>query len=523
MKKTIGKACLLFLSSVFAAALFLTPSFPRISAAEAQAGRAVITLSAPFSADGMAAEITRSYGSVLQIPEGTAALAGEEIPVATSVEYLGSGGWTEYALAESRRLVVGEVPGLDRNRTAVYKITYAAGKGESRTELVYTVWAGLEMFLTTAEEMTAFVGDTLSPPECRPAYKYKDPGGTTRYIDIAARTETVFYPADGGQSASIDSGALTLGAAGLYEFTFFSPDRIEYDDVTYIAGSVLKTVRLNVYPERSDPISGAEGVYVCGYEIGGTSETGIGMVRSSCLPTVEIEKRGGVYYLYFTMTAAGYMDGLSLTQNGLPVAGITVREWYAGAELFSATAFVLDGSQLKTGFDVRLNVVPMSRIVNFTIKAELEDAYYAKASNSTAAPALLPAITAADFGGAAIKTGSYASVPSFLVDFSGAFSSGYTVILEGAGVSREGVTVADGSFAAEKTGVYTVRYFALIAEGGVPYAVAAERSVTVTAEEPHTEDGWQKPWVIAVSVAVFAAAIGALFFLQAYLKRRTEK
>jgi hypothetical protein len=254
-------------------------------------------------------------------------------------------------------------------------VTYAAGEGAARAESVYTVYAGLEMFMTAAAESTAFVGEAFTLPACRPLYKYKD-GDATRYIDVSAARGIVFYPADGGSvPVTADGETLVPAVAGRYEFVFTSSDTIEENGVTFVNGAVQRRAGVTVYAGRSNPLSGADGLYQCGYTVGGTSETGVGMINSSCKNTVQIEKRGCDYYLYFTVATAQYIGNTGAAQNGRAVPTLTVDEHYEGADLHATAVFALTGKQLGEPLDMQMDIIPMDRTVNFTVTADLANAY----------------------------------------------------------------------------------------------------------------------------------------------------
>ena len=79
----------------------------------------VISLSRPFSDNGMATEMTMDYGDTVDVPEVIATYNGERIEGYVTVEYLGSGGWTETGLPDVRKIVLGNVAGGDHNRTVM--------------------------------------------------------------------------------------------------------------------------------------------------------------------------------------------------------------------------------------------------------------------------------------------------------------------------------------------------------------------------------------------------------------------
>ncbi|MCL2615575.1 MAG: hypothetical protein FWD30_02120 [Dehalococcoidia bacterium] len=502
------------------ATVFVAPSLPcfiarTAFAADDDASRAIIVLSAPFSIDGMATEITRNYGSLILVPDATAKVGNTEVLVSTSVSYLGAAGWVSYDLPASRQMVIGDVPAPDRNRVAMYNVLYSAGEGAQKSELTYTIWVGLEMFLTTSDELTSFVGDTLVLPECRPMYRFRDAGGTTQYIDISATRKISFYPV-GSSVAEIvttSENAITFDKAGVYELTFASPQTIASDGITYVSGNVERVARISVYAKRSDPIGDADGMYRCAYTIGGQSATGLAMAQASCASTVDIEKRNGSYLLYFTLTAAQYMEDLFMEQSGCAVAALVLTENYVGVNLHATTVFVLDGYQLKDELFMRVKIIPMSTVVSFSVKVDLENAYFTGASNVSAQQAL-PLIQADEpVGGAVQSVGSRITIPPAEVSFDGVYALSYSVSYVGTGAKREGISVADRQFTAQKAGDYTVKYFALIVEDGTPYVATLEQSLTIKAA-----GNWKTLAIIVVVLAVAGAAAAVII-----LRKRGKK
>ena len=520
MRKRIGK---LFLCVAIAAA-FITPSLPCFITpiavlADDASDKAIIVLEAPFSTEGMATEITRNYGQEIQVPIANATIGGATLPVSISVKYLGASGWVDYTLPGSRRLVIGDVPGPDRNRTAVYKVTYSAGEGAQKSELVYTIWAGLEMFLTTADELISFVGDTLALPECRPVYRYRDAGGTIQYIDVSATRSITFYPSGstGAVHPDIVGNTITFNESGVYKLTFSSPQTIEEGGVTYVSGSIERTAFINVYAERANPLSGKDGFYRCAYTIGGTSEIGIGMAQASCKSTIDIEKRNGNYYLYFTLTAAQYMDNLIVEQGGCVISGLKVAESYAGVNLHATTVFVLDGHQLSEEFFVQIKIIPMDGIVTITVNADLKNAYYVGATDALI-PSALPIIQVDDdYDGADCAVGTQIAIPSAEVVFDGTYALSYSVHYESVDGTRGVVNINDGQFVAEKAGVYTIKYSALIVENGSPYATIVQHILTVKAESGVF---WRSVGGVLSMIGIGLAVIGITAVTVMFFKRR---
>lgn len=373
---------------LFAAATGFTAVTVSTVYAESSNEKAIITLSTPFSSDGAATELSREYGVIITVPEATAVLGGSAAPVTCTVRYLGAAGWKELTLPSNRRVTLGDVAAPDKNRTAIYTVTYSAGSGDSLTEMKYTVYVGLEMFVTTERETVAFIGEVRDLAECRPVYKYKDGGGQTVYIDVSATREILFYPqnSDVGQSVDIAGSSVTPTEKGRYEITFYSPEKIEKDGDVYVSGSVSVTAKIYVYDGRQNPVNGKNGIYKTDYEIGGTSEIGKGMVASSCLNTIQIEKVGNVYYLYFTVTAGQMMTNFTVTQDGTSFVGRITDEHYEGADLYRTTVFTLNREQLEKAIEVSLYVEPMDRTVTFTIKADLQNAYLLEATGGDELP-----------------------------------------------------------------------------------------------------------------------------------------
>ncbi|MCL2707034.1 MAG: hypothetical protein FWE97_02575, partial [Dehalococcoidia bacterium] len=505
------------------AAAFITPSYPCLITpidilANDASDKAIIVLETPFSTEGMATEITRNYGQEIQVPIANATIGGLTLPVSVSVKYLGANGWVDYNLPGSRRLVIGDVPGSDRNRTAVYKVTYSAGEGMQRSELVYTIWAGLEMFLTTADELISFVGDTFTLPECRPVYRHRDADSTIQYIDISATRRITFYPSGSADAVHYDiiGNTITFYEAGVYKLTFSSPQTIAEGGVTYVSGSAERVAFVNVYAERANPLSGKDGFYRCAYTIGGTSEIGIGMAQASCKSTIDIEKRDGNFYLYFTLTAAQYMDNLIIEQGGCAVAGLKVAESYAGVNLHATTIFVLDGHQLSEAFFVQIKIIPMDGIVAFTVNADLKNVYFTEETDAPP-PSALPIVQVDDVHDSAdYAIGTSIAIPSAEVVFDGTYALSYSAHYESANGNREIVNINDGQFIAEKIGLYAIKYSALIVEDGRPYATIVQHTLTVKAESGVF---WKSAGGILSMIGIGLAVIGIATVAVMFFKR----
>jgi|GEM_PF-3146564 len=479
--------------------------------------KTVIVLSSAFSVDGNATEITRDYGSTITVPQATATVGSTVVPVTTSVRFLGAGGWTDYELSSSRQFEIGNVALPDRNRTAVYKVVYSAGENEQRNELVYTIYAGLQMFLTTEDELTAFVGDTIVLPECRrPFYHYKDADGTTQRIYFDATRQIVFYPAGEETSFPVINSGNTLipDTAGIYEIIFTSPAVIEEEGTTYVTGSIERIAYINVCKERINPLSGNNGIYSCGYSISGTNDIGKGMARASCKNTIEIEKRDENYFLYFTLTAAEYMNNLQFEQYGRDIAGLITAEKYVNSAFYVTSAFVMDKEQLSDEINVKISIIPMDSTVSIIIKADLENAHYLSPS-ITPSPSEIPLIEADEINqGIAANVGTKLSIPQANVIFSGQYALGYTVNLDVNG-KQQPVQSTNGVFTPEETGMYVIKYYALILADNNPYAVTLERSI-------HVDDANNIPLGIILVVGMGVIFSGVIGFVMLRHKKKVQ-
>ncbi|MDR3292499.1 MAG: hypothetical protein LBT20_00155 [Clostridiales bacterium] len=499
----------LLIAAAIALSGFAIPSGTVYAAASAP--KAIIALSAPFSPDGAATEITRNYSDIISIPTATAAVDGESVPVTLSVKYLGKNGWTDYDLPRSGRLVVGDVVGEDAYRTAAYMVVYGAGEGAAYSELVYTVYVGLDMFVTTAREFVAFAGDELTLPECLPMYTYRE-NETLKYIDVAAARKILFRPAGSDAESEISAGGSIIPEAGIYTLVFTSPETIEKSGVIYVSGGTLSvSVEIRVYDERTNPLLGGDGIYETSYTVGGTSEIGVGMIGASCDTKIQIEKRGEIYLLYFTIVTAQYMSGLKAYQAGAEIGGLVTLERYENSNLLCTVVFGLCAAQLKNtiGFDVY--VTPMSKDVSFTVAPNLEDAYLLRTEPSVTGNA--PVIEIGEF-----ELGGSVKIPSATVEFDVPYVLSYAVLKKTAN-GYETVSVTDGVFE-RAAGEYVIRYTALyMGGGGKVGAVTKDKELVI----PQTDDEpnfWTTAGGTAVIVALSVVCAGLIVTVSVALKKK---
>ena len=135
----------------------------------------------------MATEIDCAYGTRLTIPNPIAIVNGRRVEAVTTVKYLAADGWEIYELPQDRVLVVGDANSGDENKVAMYVVTFSAQSGDKTTELVYTIYAGLQFSNRTAwasSDAVGFVGEQLTVPTTKIQYKYKNDASKNVIIAI---------------------------------------------------------------------------------------------------------------------------------------------------------------------------------------------------------------------------------------------------------------------------------------------------------------------------------------------------
>ncbi len=493
MKKIVSSkkknAILLFIATV----LLCIMSMPVLHIAEANAEdytAPTISLDAAFSDEGMATEIDCAYGKKLTIPNPIALINGKRIEAATKVKYLAADGWEEYELPENRVLTVGVANSGDENKVAMYTVTFSAEANGKSTELVYTVYAGLQFSNRTAwasSDAVGFVGEQLSVPTTKIQYKYKNEANK----NVTFAIEPIFmltYFADGDASGEIIEldGALsfTPQRAGRYEAKYATPETVEIDEVVYIRGSQSLTRVINVYNERSNPIENNDGVYECNFIVGGTSDTGKGMIASSCSSRIQIEKTNGLYYMHFTQTAANYMFNLKMTVDDKALGNLIIREETVGAQYIREYVITMDDNTLKSEVAVSMYIGPMSRDVNFTIKADIENAYCISDEVTYVGerPALYVPIINANSSTIIKALGTTVEIPLAEAKLGNEMCPVEISVYYNGDV-KETVEVVNNAFTPTKTGTYYIVYTATSnsykTSEGNPSQTVFERQVTI--------------------------------------------
>ena len=456
----------------------------------------VISLSQPFSDNGMATEMTMDYGDTVDVPEVIATYNGERIEGYVTVEYLGSGGWTEIGLPEDRKIVLGNVEGEDYNRTAMYVFTFGAEADGKRTEAVYTVYVGLQLYFTATGELHTFVGEETGTPTCLGQYYYLD-GTRMRFVPFELTREIIFTPTGGEPRIVSDTDVLLPDATGEYTVTYSTPGKIESGGVTYTGAGVSVSRSVAVYSERTDPRSGGDGFYGMGYYVGGTSAIGQGMVASSCDPEIGMKKDGNRYYILFTQTAAQYMYNLKMKVGGKSLGILVAEERTEGAQSLRTFVVSLDETSVQAEIAVNMYIGPMSRDVNFTIALDLANAYPAESfpllKREEYPAAYVPEISASS-AEMYVKTGSVVTVPAATADMGGE-NCEVTAEVYYDQTLREYTEVTDGTFVAAKEGVYVIVYTAettaYTTSTGAPSRTEFERLVNVSDdyEQPAPDGG----------------------------------
>ncbi|MDE6551289.1 MAG: hypothetical protein K2M44_07330 [Clostridia bacterium] len=470
---------------------FLLIPFAGVSKAYAQEDIApIISLDAAFSDEGMATEIDCAYGTRLTIPNPIAIVNGRRVEAVTTVKYLDADGWEIYELPQDRVLVVGDANSGDENKVAMYVVTFSAQSGDKTTELVYTIYAGLQFSNRTAwasSDAVGFVGEQLTVPTTKIQYKYKNDASKNVIIAIEP-IFTLTYFADGddeGEIIELDGAlAFTPERAGRYEAKYATPETVQADGVVFIRGSQSLVRVINVYSERSNPTENADGIYECNFIVGGTSDTGKGMIASSCSSRIQIEKISNLYYMHFTQTAANYMFNLKMTAGGKALGNLIVREEAVGAQNIREYVVTMDEATLKSEIAVSMYIGPMSRDVDFTIKADIDNAYCvsSEVSNEGERPALYVPVIDADSSVIIRILGTAVEIPSVVARL-GEEECSVEISVYYSGDERESVEVVNNSFTPDKTGTYYIVYIATsdsyTTSAGNPSKTVFERQVTI--------------------------------------------
>ncbi|MFI3329259.1 MAG: hypothetical protein R3Y05_02090 [bacterium] len=359
------KYFLLIILSMFSA----TATLNTLSVATEE--KPIITLLSAFSDDGAAEVITRGYNSIINIPEAEATLNGEHVDVVTTITYLGSGGWTEIDMPTDNVLKLGDVTGDDNYKTAMYKVNYKA----MSSEVEYTIFNGLQMSINN-EQKVVFLNEEVKFPSCTSSYYYRINAMQNKWIDVTT-TRTITFVDEFGNQSNIETNndSFVPTKVGKYILDFETQDTIEEDGQMIIDGSYSLSTEFYVYSERENPLYSSDGVFETTYEITNTSDTGVGMVGSSCDAMVQIEKMNGFYYVHLTQLSGQYMVGLEIKNNGKSIGNFVYQEQYVGSSLIREYVFTFDEVSITEPLDVSMYIIPMSRDVNFSLILDLENAY----------------------------------------------------------------------------------------------------------------------------------------------------
>lgn len=505
-----------------------------------------IRLDGAFSDQGMATEIEKPYGAVLTLPRPIAVYGGKEIAARTEVTYLAGDGWEAYALPADRNLVVGAANAGDENKTAMYRVTYSAAADGRTAELVYTVYAGLQFSnrsaWANAGDVVGFAGEEIAVPTTKIQYVYKTEAGRNVTLQIEPEFSMTYFGESGAGEPLELYGAsrFTPERAGTYTATYATPAVIKKDGVVYIRGSQRLSRTIRIYRDRSNPVENGEGVYECSFTVGGTSDTGKGMIASSCADRIQIEKAADVYYMHFTQTAANYMFNLKMTEESKALGNLVYREEASGARYIREYVVTLDARTLAGEIDVSMYIGPMSRDVAFTVRADLENAYKIRDEiyDLGERPALYVPVIQADSAVIVRAVNTAIRIPEASAAL-GEEICPITAAVYYAGVTgNEPIAVEDGVFVPDKTGTYYIAYTATSESYrtslGNPSETVFERQVVVgkagEIEETPDEssaDAQVRPSMPAGAIAGIAAGTAALgvglAFLIVFLYRRKRK
>ncbi|MFR5062071.1 MAG: hypothetical protein ACLTEK_03555 [Christensenellales bacterium] len=465
---------------------------PTFSFAEASVGTdaPTVSLDAAFSDEGMATEIDCAYGKKLIIPNPIALSDGKRIDAKTTVTYLAADGWEEYELSENRVLTVGDANSGDENKVAMYKVTFSAEANGKTTELFYTVYAGLQFSNRAAwanSDAVGFVGEEIGVPTTKIQYKYKNEANKTVTTPLEPVFTLIYYAENSEKGEVIElNGALsfTPDRAGRYEAVYATPETVEIDGKIYIRGSQSLARVINVYEQRSNPIDNDDGIYECAYVVGGTSDTGKGMIASSCDSRIQIEKTNGLYYMHFTQIAANYMFNLKMTVGEFALGNLIVREQNIGAQSIREYVITMDENALKSEVAVSMYIGPMSRDVNFTIKADIDNAYCVsnEITDSGERPALYVPVINANSATIIRAVGTTIEIPTATAMLGSEKCNVVTSVYYNGDV-KENIAIENNSFTPTKTGTYYIVYTATSesykTSAGNPSKTIFERQVTV--------------------------------------------
>lgn len=449
-----------------------------------------ISLDAAFSDEGMATEIDCAYGEKLTIPNPIALYGTQRVEAVTKVQYLAAQGWEEYILPENRVLTIGDANEGDENKVAMYTVTFSASVNDKTTELIYTIYAGLQFSNRTAwahSDAVGFVGEMMSVPTTKIQYKYKNEASKNITVAIEPSFTLTYFAAGDNVGEIIElNGALSFMPtnSGRYEAKYSTPEIVEQGGVVLIRGSQSLTRVINIYDERSNPAENADGVYECTYIIGGTSDTGKGMIASSCASRIQIEKTNGLYYMHFTQIAANYMFNLKMTVEDRALGNLIAREETAGAQSVREYVITMDENTLKSEIAVSMYIKPMSRDVNFTIKADIENAYCIAndVTDTEERPALYVPVINGNSDTIIKAVGATVEIPAVTARLGNEVCS-VAISVYYDGDVREDVEIAGNTFTPTKTGTYYIVYTAVSdsykTSAGRPSTTVFERQVDV--------------------------------------------
>lgn len=342
-----------------------------VSANEQNDNSPIITLLSAFSDDGAAKLITRGYNSVINIPEAEATLDGVNVEVITSISYLGHSGWTQLDMPEDNILKLGNVVGDDNYKTAMYKVTYTALDSVEE----YTIFNGLQMAINN-EQKVVFLNEEIKLPTCTSSYYYRVNAMQNKWLNVNTKRTIKFIDSTGIESIidhSLDT--FTPTETGKYILEFESDNQIKENEDVIIDGSYTITTEFEVHEKRTNPINEDSGVFETTYTITNTSETGVGMVGSSCDDLIQIEKIDNLYYVHFTQLSGQYMVDLEIKNNDINIGNILYKEQYEGSSLVREFIFTLDEDAVSQPLDVSMYIIPMGRDVNFSLLLDLENSY----------------------------------------------------------------------------------------------------------------------------------------------------
>lgn len=202
----------------------------------------------------------------------------------------------------------------------------------------------------------------------------------------------------------------------------------------------------------ASPVGGEDGVYSCGFSVGGTSDMGASQIKKYIDSAFTVEKFGSTYYVSISY------DSTALTDFTVTLDDKTVGYENLGNAAGKRTnRYTFGAENIRRAFSVTAYIPAMGRSVSFTLQADVENATFTDNNGDMSGerPAeFVPVITTDAGSEYQMQQGSVFPIPSAAA-FLGAEECAVTIAVF---YGEEEVSITDNCFTAEKVGEYRLIY-----------------------------------------------------------------